>query len=164
MMKMEILERKKNPLMKREEVMFSMEHGGKATPSRKDLLKEVAGKLKVKENLLIIDRIFSATGKSQSNLKVLVYKKPDDIPKGKLEKMKARMEKKEEKPKKEEVKPEEAKAEEEKKEGEKPEEAKEEKVEGPKEKEEVEEKPKEEAKEELEKPKEEEKGEEKKEG
>ncbi len=105
MMKVEILDRKKNPLMKREEIVFSVDHDGKATPARKDLFKEISGKLKVKEDLLIIDKIFSATGKSQSNLKVLVYKKKDDIPKGKLEKMKSRMEKKKEEKPKEEAKP-----------------------------------------------------------
>jgi len=110
MMKMEILEHKKNPLMKREEVVFSVDHDGKATPSRKDLLKEIAKRLKAKEDLLIIDRIFTSAGDSKSSMKVLVYKKPGDIPKGKLEKMKARMErKKEPKPEKEEAKPEEKK-------------------------------------------------------
>ncbi|UCD07684.1 MAG: hypothetical protein JSW41_01800 [Candidatus Aenigmatarchaeota archaeon] len=150
MMKMEILDRKKNPLMKREEIVFSVDHGGKATPARKDLLKEISGKLKVKEDLLIIDKIFSATGKSQSNLKILVYKKKDDIPKGKLEKMKARMEKKKGKKPKEEAKPvEEVKPAEKKAEAEeeKPEEVKtEEKAEEPEKEEKVEEKAEEEKK------------------
>jgi ribosomal protein S24E len=97
-MKMEAKERKKNAPMKREEVMFSVNHEGKATPSRADLLKEVASKLKVKDELLIIDKIFSTSGKSESEVTVLVYKKKDDIPKGKLEKMKRRMEKKKKKP------------------------------------------------------------------
>lgn len=91
--KMEIVDQKKNPLMKREEVVFSLEHKGKATPSRMDMIKEIASKLNVKEDLLIIDRIISAKGNSKSSVKVLTYKKADDIPKGKLDKMKARLEK-----------------------------------------------------------------------
>ncbi len=129
-MKLEVVEHRKNPLMKREEVLFSVDHGGRATPSRADLLKEVARKVKAKEDLVIIDRIFTSTGDSRSSLRVLVYKKANDIPKGKIEKMKTRMEKKkkptgEAKP---EGKPEEKKAEE----TEVREETKEEKAEGEK--------------------------------
>lgn len=124
-MKMEAKERKKNAPMKREEVIFSVNHERKATPSRADLLKEVASKLKVKDDLLIIDKIFNTTGKPESEVTVLVYKKKDDIPKGKLEKMKRRMEKKKKKPA-EEPKPAEKPAEEGKSAKEKPVEAKEE--------------------------------------
>jgi ribosomal protein S24E len=111
-MKVEIKDKKNNPIMKREEVMFSVEHDKKATPSRRELIKEIVDKLKSKEDLVIVDKIFSAKGRCMSNVAVLVYKKKDDIPKGKLEKMKRRMEKsaKKEKPKAEakpieEVKP-----------------------------------------------------------
>lgn len=114
---MEEKDKKKNAPMKREEVIFSVNHEGKATPSRADLLKEVASKLKVKDELLIIDKIFSTSGKSESDVTVLVYKKKDDIPKGKLEKMKRRMEKKKE------AKPEEPKPAEKPAEGEAKEEA-----------------------------------------
>lgn len=93
-MKIEIKEEKKNSLMKREEVTIRAEHSGKATPSRRDLLKEIATRLKSNEDLIIIDKIFSAKGRCQSNITVLVYKKKNDIPKDKLEKMKRRLEKK----------------------------------------------------------------------
>ncbi|MFC2144045.1 hypothetical protein ACFLQO_01620 [Candidatus Aenigmatarchaeota archaeon] len=107
-MKIEIKGERKNPLMKREEVTIRAEHSGKATPSRKDLLKEVATRLKSNEDLIIIDKIFSAKGRCQSDITVLVYKKKDDIPKDKLEKMKRRLEKKK-KPGEEEPAPTEAK-------------------------------------------------------
>ena len=98
--------------MKREEITFSIDHRGKATPPRMDLIKEVTSKLKVNENVVIIDKIFSAKGKSTSSMCVLEYKKVEDIPKGKLEKMNARMEKAKKKAaeKKPEEKPAEAKA------------------------------------------------------
>lgn len=120
--KMEIVDQKKNPLMKREEVVFSLEHKGKATPSRMDMIKEIASKLNVKEDLLIIDKIISASGDSKSSVKVLTYKKAGDIPKGKLDKMKARLEK---------VKKKAAEAKPEKKPAEAKEEAKEGKEKGP---------------------------------
>lgn len=93
-MKMEVVNQKKNAVMSREEVVLRVEHQGKATPSRESLLKEIAGKLKSKEDLIIIDRIFSSMGKSESEIRVLMYGRKEDIPKGKLEKMKNRMEKK----------------------------------------------------------------------
>lgn len=90
-MKIQILEQKKNPLLKREEVSVSLEHPGKATPSRKEILPELAKALKSREDLLIIDKIFSVPGKNISEARVLAYKKKDEIPKNKLEKMKGRM-------------------------------------------------------------------------
>jgi ribosomal protein S24E len=98
-MKLGVLEHKKNPLMRREEFLISIEHSGKPTPSRKDMLSGMVKELKTKESLILIDKIFNKTGKPASEAKVLVYKKPEDIPKYKLEKTKRRLEKeKKEKP------------------------------------------------------------------
>lgn len=96
-MKLEVEIRKKNPLMNREEVWVRFDHEGKATPPRKDILKDIAKQLKAKDDCIIIDKIFSTSGKAVSRAKVFVYKKKDDIPKAKLEKMQRRMEKKEKK-------------------------------------------------------------------
>ena len=93
-MKFEVVNQRKNPLMNRDEYMISLDHGGKATPSRHDILKEVAKDIKVKEDLVIIDKIITRTGASASDIVVSVYRKRDDIPKGKLEKMERRMKKK----------------------------------------------------------------------
>lgn len=90
-MKMEEKGKKKNAPMKRDEVIFSVSHEGKATPSRQELLKQAASKLNVKDELVIVDRIFSSKGRSESEVSLLVYKKKDDIPRGKLEKMNRRM-------------------------------------------------------------------------
>ena len=92
-MKMEVKEEKKNPLMKREEILMRVEHEGMATPSRKDMIEEVAKKLKADKDIIIIDKIFSASGISRSRVKVHVYRKKEDIPKDKLEKMKVKFEK-----------------------------------------------------------------------
>ena len=128
-MKLEIETRKKNLLMNREEAWVRFDHEGKATPPRKEILKDIARQMKVKDDCIIIDKIFSTTGKAVSRVKVFVYKKKDDIPKAKLEKMQRRMERKE-KPAKAEA-PKVEKPEGEKKEDEKPAETEAPKVEKP---------------------------------
>ncbi len=166
-MKLDVREKKSNPLMKREEVWVSVEHLEAPTPKRAELLEGAVKLLKTKKELVIIDKIFSERGRGGSEVKVLVYKSEKDIPKDKAEKMKRRMGKKKAAPA--EAAPAEKPAEgeakaEEKKEEAKPEEKEEEKKEEPKAEEKKEEKPaekKEETKPE-EKPAEEKKEEEKK--
>lgn len=58
-MKTEIIDKKENALLKRQEVLVKVDHEGKATPTRKELLSEMAKNLKAKEDLIIIDKIFS---------------------------------------------------------------------------------------------------------
>ncbi|UCC91681.1 MAG: hypothetical protein JSV39_00180 [Candidatus Aenigmatarchaeota archaeon] len=140
MMSLKILEQKKNPLLKREEVRAIFEHAGKPTPPRKDILPLLEKVLKAGKDLILIDKIFSVKGKGESKLKAFVYSKKDDIPKDKLEVIQRRMEKKPKKAKEEaegappevEAKPEakeEAKPEEKKDEAHAEEKAKEEKAE-----------------------------------
>jgi small subunit ribosomal protein S24e len=125
MMTVKIVERKKNPLLKREDVHALLEHPGKPTPSREEMLPNLEKTLKAKKDLILIDKIFSIKGKCESKLKIFVYSKKDDIPKEKLEVIQKRMEKKEAKPEaKTEEKPAEEKPAEEKEKA-KPEEAKE---------------------------------------
>lgn len=150
-MSLEIKSKQENPLLKREKVWVSLEHPGRPTPQRANLLKEISKKLGAKEELVIVDKIFSTKGGAASDIKVFVYKKKEDVPKDKLEKMKRRMEKKkkeaapapapeaksekpaggpaEEEAKESEAKPAEGEP---KPEGEKPPEEKEEKTEEPK--------------------------------
>lgn len=74
--------------------MINLDHGRKATPSRQEILKEVAKQVKASEDVIIIDKIFSKSGVSASEARAFVYKKKDEIPRDKLEKMTRRMEKK----------------------------------------------------------------------
>jgi ribosomal protein S24E len=132
-MRLEIKERKKNPLMKREEALVSIEHGGKATPNRKHVLDEMSKLLKARPECIIIDRIITQGGKAFSEAKVFAYSKKEDIPAWRLKKMEQRLAKAKKKPEEKpakapEAKPEEAKPAEE----EKPAESKEEKPEAPK--------------------------------
>jgi len=118
--KMDVLSRRKNPLLKREEIIVTVEHKGARTPSRLELLEDLSKKLKINKNLIIVDKILTVRGKSESKVKVLAYEKESDIPAYKLEKMKKRIKVKEEKKPEEESKEEGGeKAEEEKPEEEK---------------------------------------------
>ena len=92
-MNVKVGEQKRNPLLKREEMHCIFEHPGRATPSRKEMLPDLEKILKTKKDLIIIDKIFSVKGKGKSKAHVLVYKKKEDVPKEKLEKMQRRMEK-----------------------------------------------------------------------
>ncbi|MCK4335792.1 MAG: hypothetical protein KAW40_03645 [Candidatus Aenigmarchaeota archaeon] len=105
MMSVKILDQKKNPLLKREEVHAVFEHTGKPTPPRKDILPFLEKALRAKKDLILIDKIFSIKGKGESKLKVFVYSKKDDIPKDKLEVIQKRMEKKKAKGEEPEEKP-----------------------------------------------------------
>ena len=79
-MKMEILSEKENPLRKRKRFWVSVEHAGKETPSRHELLSQVAKELGSKPELTIIDKIFSERGRPRSSVKALIYKDKKDIP------------------------------------------------------------------------------------
>jgi len=83
--------RKKNPLLKREEAWIVLEHEGKATPKRADIIDEAAKAMKADKELIIIDKIFSREGKAASKARVLVYAKRGDMPAAKVEKMKRRL-------------------------------------------------------------------------
>jgi len=90
-MKMEIISEKKNPAMKRDEHIISVDHSGKATPNRPAIIKDVAKLIKVNDDLIIVDKIISNKGLQSSIAYVLSYKKKDDVPEYKLQKMKKRI-------------------------------------------------------------------------
>jgi ribosomal protein S24E len=147
-MKVDIIDQKKNPLLKRDEIRARIGHPGKPTPNRKEILAVLAKALKAGEDRVIVDKIFTRKALPESEAHALVYKKKEDIPKDKLEKMERRT-KKAEKPKEEKAAPAEEGAKPEAKPEEKAEEAPEKKEEAKEEKkaeEKKEETPKEEEK------------------
>ena len=82
---------KKNPLLKREEAWIVVEHQGKPTPTRAQLIDEAAKAMKSDKDLVIVDKIFSNAGKAESRARVFAYSKKEDMPKEKIERMKRRM-------------------------------------------------------------------------
>jgi len=90
-MKIEIVSQKKNELMGREEAEVTIRHEGQRTPSRQEILKEIARHLKANEDHIIIDRIMTVQGQAVSAAKVLAYERKEDVPAYKIDKMKRRM-------------------------------------------------------------------------
>lgn len=71
-MKMEINEKKENPLYKRTEVYFTVDHAGESTPGRNAVAEEVAKQMKAKRDCVVVTTIESVygTGKSKGYAKV----------------------------------------------------------------------------------------------
>lgn len=71
-MKMEINEKKENPLYKRTEVYFTVDHAGESTPGRNAVAEEVAKQMKAKRDCVVTTTIESVygTGKSKGYAKV----------------------------------------------------------------------------------------------
>ena len=72
-MKMEITQQRENPLQKRTEVYFTIDHAGETTPGRNAVAEEVAKKFKSKRNCVVIDRIESVYGRGKSTGYAKVY-------------------------------------------------------------------------------------------
>jgi ribosomal protein S24E len=79
-MKLELQKEKELPLLSRKRATFVVEAEG-ATPSRKELLKEVAKKLNVDEKLVVIKHIYSKFGFSDAKIIANVYKNEADMKK-----------------------------------------------------------------------------------
>jgi len=62
-MKVKIVSKKHNPLLKRKEVVFEVEHTDtRGTPPRLEVRKELAAKLKTKLDLVYIRKVETKTG------------------------------------------------------------------------------------------------------
>jgi small subunit ribosomal protein S24e len=98
---MDIIERKPADLLNRENIVARVEFEG-ATPSRAQLKNQLATKLKTKEELIVVNKVNTAFGKSLAVVKAHVYKNEADMKKmeGKpaLKRNAKKEEKKEEKP------------------------------------------------------------------
>jgi len=72
-MKMEITQQRENPLLKRKEVYFTIEHAGETTPGRNAVAEEVAKQMKSKRNCVVVDEIESVYGRGMSKGYAKVY-------------------------------------------------------------------------------------------
>jgi len=124
-MKMDVVEKKENPFLKRIDLMLSIDHTRKATPKRDELEKMIADKFKSVPEKVEIVYIFSEAGLAKSKVKARVWKEKIVVKKEKKKEKKpekpkkeAKTEEKKEEPKKEQKppeKPKETKVEEDKK-------------------------------------------------
>jgi small subunit ribosomal protein S24e len=72
-MKIEITNQKENPLQKRTEVYFTIDHLGETTPKRNVVAEDIAKKLKSKRDCVVIDNIESVYGIGKSKGYAKVY-------------------------------------------------------------------------------------------
>jgi len=96
-MKMDVVEKKENPFLKRIDLMLSVDHTRKATPKRDELEKMIADKFKSVPEKVEIVYIFSEAGLAKSKVKARVWKEKIVVKKEK--KKEPKKEKKPEKPK-----------------------------------------------------------------
>jgi ribosomal protein S24E len=138
-MKLDVVEKKENPFLKRTDLILTVDHKGQATPKAEDLEKSIAEQFKSVPEKVEIVYIFSEVGLAKAKVKARVWKEKT------IEKKK-----KKEAPKEEEIKaPKETEVEEKKEVPEKKEEPVEKKPEKQKSEEKKEAKPKEDAKPEV---------------
>ena len=72
-MDIEITEKKNNPLFNRMEVHFTINHEGEGTPNREIIRSEIAEKLNVKKENIIINNISSSFGIQKSRGYAKIY-------------------------------------------------------------------------------------------
>ncbi len=77
-MEIEIDSKKNNALLNRTEVHFTVHHGEKGTPDRELVRTELAGKLNVKKEDVIVNYIHSGFGSQESTGYAKIYTTLDD--------------------------------------------------------------------------------------
>ena len=77
-MKMEITEKKENPVLKRTEVRFTVDHAGESTPTKGAVVEELAKQLKAKKDYIILNSIESVYGSGRSKGYAKVYASKED--------------------------------------------------------------------------------------
>ena len=71
-MNINILKQEKQPLLSRIEVSAKVEFNG-STPSREDITKSIATKLKQKEELTVIKHIYNEFGAQEAEFEAFIY-------------------------------------------------------------------------------------------
>lgn len=69
----EIIEERKNPLIDRNEINFTIEHFGAGTPNRLEIKKKIAALKGAKENLTIVRNVQTHFGGANAVGKVHIY-------------------------------------------------------------------------------------------
>lgn len=76
---MKILYKKDMPLLSRTRVAIEIEHPEKSTPSKAEMIKEIASLLKSPEDAIIIRHVYTKYGKTKTKVIVNVYKNAEDL-------------------------------------------------------------------------------------
>ena len=78
---MKILTDKQNGLLNRREVTLDLEYIGQKTPSKVDVIKQAAGLLKTKEELIYIDEIKTSYGVAKGSVSLYIYNNKENLDK-----------------------------------------------------------------------------------
>ncbi len=78
-MDLKILEERANPLLKRIEYTFEVDHAGASTPPRADLRKELAKLVKVPASRLIIERMHARYGAARTRGEAMAYQSDEAV-------------------------------------------------------------------------------------
>lgn len=101
-MKVSVIKKDENPLLKRSEVRFEVDHEGGPTPKRLDVRKELAGQLGVPEDMVVIEKFATMYGRQVASGIARAYDSKERLeelePKYLLERGLPKEEKAEEKP------------------------------------------------------------------
>ncbi|WGI16987.1 hypothetical protein [Methanonatronarchaeum sp. AMET-Sl] len=79
MMEIDIVERKENPAVKREEIKFKIDHMGNATPTRSEVKAKIAAEEDLTKSLLIVDSLKTKTGLGITEGYAKLYTRMDDL-------------------------------------------------------------------------------------
>jgi ribosomal protein S24E len=70
---MKFLKKEKSKLLNRTDLVIELEHIGKSTPSNSDIKKQIASNLKTKEELIVIDHVYTKFGEGISKIHAKAY-------------------------------------------------------------------------------------------
>lgn len=78
---MKILTDKQNSLLNRREVTLAIEYIGQKTPSKVDVIKQAAGLLKAKEELIYVHEIKPSYGVAKGSASLYIYNNKENLDK-----------------------------------------------------------------------------------
>ena len=76
---MKIIEEKQNSLLNRKEVKMALDYFGQKTPSKVEVIKQAAGLLKAKEDLIYINEIKQAYGTASGYASLYIYNNKENL-------------------------------------------------------------------------------------
>ena len=80
-MELEITEQNDNPLLNRQEVKVIIKHNESSTPRRNQVIKSLSEQLKAKRDLVIIDHLKNAYGKTETHGYAKIYSDRESLKK-----------------------------------------------------------------------------------
>ena len=80
-MELEIIEQNDNPLLNRQEIKVVIKHSESSTPRRNQVIKNISEQLKANRELVIIDHLKNAYGKTETHGYAKIYSDKESLSK-----------------------------------------------------------------------------------